>query len=342
MKFPLVSIIIVNFNGKEVFGDCLRSLEKIKYPNWELILVDNGSSDNSQNMVNDFNLSFKNFILIQNNRNLGFAPANNQGVEKSKGEYILLLNNDTKIIPDFLNKMVTKMEQDLSIGAMQPKIFLSDKRNILDNAGAYLTGTGFLNHWGFMEKDSQEFNQQRYIFSAKGACLLTRKKLINKIGLFDNDFVSYFEESDFCFRVWLAGFAVIFYPETYIYHKLGATSKKMDQIFVNFHAFKNRILSLFKNLSFINIFLILIPHIIIVLFLGIYYTLKFEFKKAWMIYHAIIWNVVYLSESLKKRSDVQKMRVKSDREIFKYILKETNFAGMFSHFKKVEANFNAE
>lgn len=342
MKSPLVSIIIVNFNGKAVLGDCLKSLEGLKYPNWELIFVDNGSSDNSQNIVKDFKLSYKNFILVQNDKNLGFAPANNQGVKKSQGEYILLLNNDTKVIPDFLDKMISKMQQDNTIGAMQPKIFLMDQDNLLDNAGAFLTRTGFLNHWGFMQRDSEEFNSEKYIFSAKGACLLTRKKLVDKIGLFDDDFVSYFEESDFCFRVWLAGFTIIFYPQTHIYHKLGATSKKMNQIFVNFNAFKNRILSLLKNLSAMNLFFILIPHIIIVFFLGVYYTFKLELKKAGMIYQCLLWNIIHLPQSLRKRSIVQKIRIKSDQEIFQYILKDVDFLEMLSHFKKVEANFNAK
>ncbi len=339
MTDPLVSIIIVNWNGKEVFSDCLKSLQKIYYPNWELIVVDNGSYDGSNNLVKDFTLTLKRYYLIQNKKNEGFANANNQGFKKSNGKYILLLNNDTKISPSFLNTMIERMEQDKLIGAMQPKILLMDQPGLLDNAGSFLTGSGFLQHWGFMQKDGSEFDKETEVFSAKGACLLIRTEVIEKIGLFDDQFISYFEESDFCYRVWLAGYKVIYFPKTYIYHKLGATSKKMDQIFVNYNAFKNRILSLFKNLSLLNLIRILIPHLFIVAFLGFYYLIKLEFSKSGMIFSAIIWNITNLSQALKKRTETQRMRIKSDSEIFQKIYKPIDIRDMFLHFKKVEANF---
>ena len=336
---PKVTIIIVNWNGKEVFADCLKSLEKLIYPNWELIVVDNGSLDGSKGLVSNYNLGFKEYILIENSKNLGFAPANNQAIEKSTGEYILLLNNDTKITPDFLSIMVEKMEQDESIGAMQPKIYLSDLPGYLDNAGAFLTPSGFLQHWGFKKKDGAEFDKEKFIFSAKGACLLTRKSLVDKIGLFDNDFCSYFEESDFCFRVWLAGLTVLYYPKAHIFHKLGATSKKMNQYFVNYNSFKNRILSLLKNLNGLHLITILFPHLLIVAGLGFYYLIKLEFRKSWMIFSSILWNVINIFSSIDKRIKVQSLRKVSDNDIFPYILEDVKLTDMFSHFKKVEANF---
>lgn len=339
MLRPKVSILIVNWNGKDVFKDCLESLEKLTYPNWELILVDNGSTDGSENLVSNYTLKFKEYILIKNSKNLGFAPANNQGVKRSTGEYILLLNNDTKVTPLFLSTMVDKMEQKNEIGVMQPKIYLSDMGGYLDNAGAFLTPSGFLQHWGFKKKDGVEFDEEKLIFSAKGACLLTRKSLVDKIGLFDNDFGSYFEESDFCFRVWLSGFKVLYYPKAHIFHRLGATSKKMNQYFVNYHSFKNRILSLFKNLDGLHLVTILIPHLGIVLGLGIYYLIKLDFKKSWMIFSSLLWNLMNIFSSLNKRIKVQSLRKVSDSEIFPYILENVKLTEMFAHFKKVEANF---
>lgn len=336
---PKVSILIVNWNGKEVFKDCLEALEKLTYPSWELILVDNGSIDGSENLVSDYKLNFKEYILIKNPKNLGFAPANNQGIKRSSGEYILLLNNDTKITPDFLSIMVDRMEQEQEIGAMQPKIFLSDLEGYLDNAGAFLTTSGFLQHWGFKKKDSNEFDNERLIFSAKGACLLTRKALVDKIGLFDDDFGSYFEESDFCYRVWLAGFKVLYYPRARIYHRLGATSKKMNQYFVNYHSFKNRILSLFKNLETKNLIMILIPHLVIVSGLSFYYLLRLDFKKSWMVFSSLLWNLGNIFSSINKRIKVQSLRKVSDDDIFPYILENVKLSDMFAHFKKVEANF---
>jgi len=336
---PKVTIIIVNWNGEEVFPDCLKSLQELTYPNWELVVVDNGSLDGSENLVSNHNLKFKEYILIKNSKNLGFAPANNQGVKKSTGEYILLLNNDTKVTPDFLSIMVEKMERDRQIGAMQPKIYLLDLPGFLDNTGAYLTRSGFLQHWGFKKKDGGGFDKERLIFSAKGACLLTRKSLVDKIGLFDNDFGSYFEETDFCFRVWLAGFKVLYYPKANIFHKLGATSIKMNQYFVNYHSFKNRILSLFKNLDGPHLITILLPHLLIVTGLGFYYLIKLEFRKSWMIFKAILWNLINILNSFSKRMEVQRLRKVADDDIFPFIMEDVKLTQMFAHFKKVEANF---
>ena len=208
---PLVSIIIVNWNGGEVFRQCLQTLSGLTYPKFEIILVDNGSTDGSQEYYQVFKSLVRKVKVVKNKTNLGFAPANNQGVKLARGEYVLLLNNDTKVEANFLHKMVARMQSDPSIGALQPKIYMIDNPNNLDNAGSFLTWTGFLYHWGFGSIDTAEFSKERLVYSAKGACLLTRKEIIAKLGLFDDAFVSYFEESDFCGRIWLAGYKVIYF-----------------------------------------------------------------------------------------------------------------------------------
>lgn len=338
-KYPLVSMIVINFNGGEVWKDCLRTLEKISYPNWELILIDNGSADGSDHLVEDFKLGLKNYIFIHNEINLGFAYPNNQGFEKSKGKYILLLNNDTKVPPDFLTKMVIRMEKDPGIGAMQPKILLSDMEGYLDNAGTFINKLGLLDHWGFMKEDSKEYNRARNIFSAKGACLLTRRDIIQKIGLFDNDYFAYFEESDFCWRVWLSGYRVYYFPETYIFHKLGHTSKKIESTFVNYHSIKNRIASLIKNLNGVNLFLILVPHLILINLLGIYYLFTFQFKKFRMIAKSLYWNIKNLKHTLTKRKNIQKWRKISDSKLFELVGSPLSLKELFKHFLKVEKNY---
>lgn len=338
-KSPLVSIIIVNWNGGQIFNNCLRSLSRLKYPNFELIIVDNASQDSSQNLYKKFASLASKTILIKNDQNLGFAPANNQGALRARGKYILLLNNDTKVPSNFLKSMVNKMETDQTIGAMQPKIFLMAQANLLDNAGSFLTNTGFLEHWGFMKKDSLEYSTERDIFSAKGACLLTRKKIINQVGLFDDDFVSYFEETDFCWRIWLAGFRVIYYPNSFIYHMLGQTSKKMNQYEVNYNSFKNRLRSLYKNLEVKNLVKIFGLHLTIYIGLIVYYLAKLQFKKASMIWRSIIWNVVNFRQTNQKRQLVQKRRKVNDDKILSSLMHSTNIFDMLNHFQKVESNF---
>lgn len=322
---PLVSIIIVNWNGGEVFENCLNSIKKIDYPNFELIIIDNGSTDGTQRHAQ-----------IKNKTNLGFAPANNQGVKLAKGKYALLLNNDTKVTKDFLSLMVDRMESDNSIAVIQPKILMMDKPGFLDNAGSFFTKIGFLEHWGFGQKDSKEFDKEKEIFSAKGACMLVRKDLVDKIGLFDSNFVSYFEESDFCWRVWLNGFRVIFYPKAKIYHKVGFTIKRLDVGNINYHYYKNRITSLIKNLGFLNLITIVPIHLSISLGISLAFLVRGKPKNSVMIAKAIFWNIKNISKILSKREDVQKLRIISDREIFRKLSKKVDLSKFFNDFKRVE------
>lgn len=322
---PLVSIIIINWNGGKVLDNCLRSIKKSNYSNYELIVVDNGSSDGSQK-----------YAQIKNNKNLGFAPANNQGLKLAKGKYILILNNDTRVTESFLSKMVLKMENTSDIGVIQPKIYMMDKKGYLDNAGSFFTKIGFLEHWGFGKKDSKEFDKETEIFSAKGACMLIRKSIIDKIGLFDSDFVSYFEESDFCWRVWLLGYKVIFYPKATIYHKVGFTIRRLDVGNINYHYYKNRISSLIKNLNLLNLLIILPVHLVISLGISILFLLRCNVKNSILIIQAVYWNLINLPKLLRKRNKIQDIRIASDRQIFRKLSKPVDFRKFFADFKRVE------
>jgi len=148
------------------------------------------------------------------------------------------------------------------------------------------------------------------------------------------------EESDYCFRVWLAGYKVLYIPTTFIYHKVGFSyTKKMNTISVNYNSFKNRILMLYKNLETKNLILILTSHIFVLLLLSLYYLVKLQFSKSSMIIRAIIWNILNIKKSYIKRQKVQSFRKLSDDELFKNIMQGFNIKEMLMHFAKVEANF---
>jgi len=322
---PLVSIVIVNWNGGKVFENCLNSLSKIDYPRQELVVVDNGSTDGTEK-----------YATIRNKNNVGFAKANNQGYKKAKGEYILLLNNDTRVEKYFLTKLIARVEKDPGIGVIQPKILVMDKPTHLDSVGSFLTWTGFLEHCGFLARDGKKYNQEFPVFSAKGACMLIRREVIEKVGLFDSDYISYLEETDFCWRVWLAGYKILYYPKAKILHKVGMTSKRLSQTVVNYHSFKNRIATLFKNLSGFNLIFIGVVHLIIITGLSFYYLIRFHFREAIMIWRALFWNFIHLPDLTAKRSKAQGMRKISDRELFKIILRPFNWKSMFTHFLRSE------
>ncbi len=333
---PLVSIIIVNWNGGKIFKKCLNSLSKIKYKNWELIVVDNGSIDKSEEFPR---LIIKNKIsVIKNIKNVGFASANNQGALLSKGKYILLLNNDTVVSEDFLSILVNRMEESRNIGVLQPKIFLLDKSGYLDNTGSFFTKIGFLKHQGFLESDTGQYNKEQEVFSVKGACMLLNAELVRKIGLFDDDFFSYFEESDFCWRVWLDGKKVIYYPKAYIYHKVGFTIRRLNVRDLNYHYYKNRVCSLIKNLELKNLVLILPIHIIISLSICSVFLVRGNFRNSYMIIKALIWNIVNLVSTLNKRANIQSKRKISDKYIFNYLTRHIDWIRYWNDFKRIESD----
>jgi GT2 family glycosyltransferase len=325
MKKPKVSIIIVNFNGGEIFKDCLSSVKKLNYPNYQLVIVDNASSDGTEK-----------YATIRNKKNLGFVGGNNIGVEKSSGKYILLLNNDTTVSPDLLNVLVDKMETDPKIGVLQPKIYLMDKLDYLDNAGSFFTKIGFLDHWGFMKKDDKEFDKEKEVFSAKGACMLIRKDLVDSVGLFDKDYFAYFEESDFCWKAWLYDKKVVYYPKTYIKHKVGFTTKTQNVNFLNYLYYRNRICSLIKNLETKNLLWIIPVHIFISLGIAFIFLIRGSWSNCLLILRAVKWNILNINSTLKKRKQIQKIRKISDNEIFTRVGRKVDLNKFFSDFKRVE------
>lgn len=326
---------MANWNGGKVYEDTLWSLSKISYPNWELIAVDNGSTDGTVDLSEDPKFKFSKTKLIRNKTNLGFAPANNQGYDVSKGKYVLLLNNDTLVEKDFLEVMVEKMETDPTIGVLQPKIKIMDNPKLLDNAGSFLTRIGFLHHWGFMRRDSKEYDKERDVFSTKGACMLIRQDVIKKVGLFDGDFMSYFEESDFCWRSWLIGYKSTYYPKTFIRHKVGFTIRRLDVGNLNWHYYKNRICSLVKNLGPVNLLTVFPSHLLVSLGISFAFLAKGQINSSLIIWKALWWNVVNIKKTLAKRVKIQKMRTISDGEIFTKLAVPVDWKAFFGDFKRV-------
>ncbi|KKU10931.1 MAG: putative glycosyltransferase [Candidatus Woesebacteria bacterium GW2011_GWB1_45_5] len=330
-KPPLVSVIITNWNGGELYKKCIKSLSEIDYPKWELVVVDDASTDDS------FKTPLpKSSKLIINKKNVNFARANNIGYGYAKGKYILLLNNDTLVPRDFLTNMTERMEADSNIGVLQPKIRLMDSPGYLDNAGSFMTRIGFLHHWGFGRKDSEEFDKEKEIFSAKGACMLIRNEIIKKSGLFDEDYISYFEETDFCWRILLMGYKVLYYPGTEILHKVGFTTKRINVLQINYNSYKNRIATLIKNLGFFNLTFILPAHLVVSCGIAAAFALKGQFNNSFMIIRAIWWNIVNLQKTLSKRSKVQALRKVSDGEIFRSLMAPVDWKGFFGDFKRIE------
>lgn len=340
MIYPKVSIIILNYNGKKWLKRCLPTVKKIKYKPLEVIIVNNGSTDDSHEFVKK---NYPEFRLIELQPNRGFAGANNAGVRAAFGKYVLLINNDTEVPPNFLDPMVNRMEKDKTIGVIQPMIRSLRKKSVLDAACSFLTSTGFQYHYGYYQPyKKKQYNKEHFVYSAKGACLFTRCREYLKFGGLDEDFVCYVEESDFCHRMWLAGYKVLYLPQSYMYHWGGGDMSVMEKSEMTiFRSFRNRYYSYIKNLSLLELIRLLPMHLIFseamifsALLRGIIrYGLAAQLGTLWWIFH--------LPRILKKRSYVQRRIRKVKDSDFLPLIKHDPPLSYYPHFlRNPEAKYD--
>lgn len=330
MDLPLVSIILVNYNGKNYIKQCIQSILKSEYKNFELVVVDNDSSDQSLDDIKEELGDFR-IKIVRNSKNLGFAEANNIGVNHTKGKYVALLNIDTIVHSTWLEELLWVMEHDCTIGVAQPKLLSLDDHTTYDSAGDYLDffGNCFRRGGSWYEKDNGQYDIVQDIFSARGAALITRKEIIEKIGLFDDNFFMFFEDFDFCWRVRLYGKRVVFVPQAVVYHKGGGISTtQQSSESANMHAFKNQFICLIKNYNTHNMIKYAILYLIIYLTTGLFlfepFIIKRNDKKAWIKgrLQAYYWIFSNIRKLRNRRNDVQHtIRKVPDSEIMKYMVR---------------------
>ena len=254
---PLVSVIILNYNCRRYIERCLAAVRAISYPNLEVIVVDNASSDGSADLVGQ---KYPFVQLLRNSENLGFAAGNNVGISKAKGDYVFLLNPDTEVDPMCVKWLVEVMSQNPEIGVCGAKILTLDKKYIIQHAGGKYHVIGIAIDRGVLEVDKGQYDRVEEVTFVCGAAMFIRKKLIWEVGLLDPSFFLYHEDVDFCIRTWLHGFKVVFVPEAVVYHKQGtsvveAFAKRPSRPIVVFHKHKNTLSILLKNFPVFTILL---------------------------------------------------------------------------------------
>lgn len=230
LRQPKVMIVILNWNGKDDTIVCLDSLSKLDYTNYEVIVVDNGSTDGSQKEIKR---RFPMVKLVENKENLGFAKGNNIGIrialEDSNVKYIFLLNNDTKVEPNCLTELIKVAETDGRIGIVQPKMLRMNDPRIIDS-------TGHVFSWGrIVDRGCGKVDKGQYdckldiIGGCAGACLY-RREMLEEIGLFDESFWAYYEDAELSWRAYKRGWKAKYVPSAIVYHKRGATTNKCEEI----------------------------------------------------------------------------------------------------------------
>jgi GT2 family glycosyltransferase len=211
---PLVSIIVLNYNAGKLLHNCIESLQKLDYDNIEIIVVDNISTDNSQNECKE---KFSNIKLIQNNENIGYCGGNNVGIKQAKGEFILVLNPDTIVESNLISEILTAYRKN-GDGLYQPKILSLDNKEILQSTGnmIHIFGFGFARDKG--KSDNTKSNEIDSIGYASGTCLFSSRKIFEKLGFFDEFLFLYHDDLDLGWRAKQRGIKSYFVPNTAIYH----------------------------------------------------------------------------------------------------------------------------
>jgi len=219
---PRVTVVVLNWNGKEDTLNCLNSLSSVVYPNYRILVVDNFSTDGS---IQFFEELYPNIDIIQNPKNLGFAEGNNVGIRRALedgADYVLLLNNDTVVDRYFLDRLVEAAESDHAIGFAGPKVYYlgKDANRIISFAGGALNlWVGRSRHRGLDQLDSGQYDDLAEVDYVEGSCVLAKKTALDHIGLLDPTYFSYWEDVDWCTRGWNAGYKSIYVPNARIWHK---------------------------------------------------------------------------------------------------------------------------
>ena len=221
---PLASVIVLNYNGKDYLANCIESVLASKYENFEVILVDNASTDGSLKTTQQHFGSDPRLKTIQNPANLGFSVGNNIGFEHCRGEYVVFLNNDTVVERDWLANLVAAMEKDPTIGLAQSKILMMDSKKI--QTAGWLFSNYLVRKQALGENRDQETQYQPTfeVSVASGASMIARRDLINEVGLFDPKIPFFYDDTLLSFKVWLANKRVVTVDNSRIRHMMGATN----------------------------------------------------------------------------------------------------------------------
>lgn len=261
-----VSVVIPNFNGMAYLDGVLSSLERQTIDNFEVILVDNGSTDGSCAFVA---AEYPWVHMIQLPENYGFSRAVNEGIHAARSPYVLLLNNDTEAEPDFLEEMVASLRRHKKAFSCQARMIQLHDRDKMDDAGNYYCALG----WAYAKgkgRDINNYNKEQKIFSTCAGAAIYRKKIIDRIGDFDEEHFAYLEDLDIGYRARINGYENWYAPKAKVYHVGSGTSGSRYNQFKIRYSSRNNIYLIYKNMPLLQIILNL-P------FLAVGFLIKFLF-----------------------------------------------------------------
>jgi GT2 family glycosyltransferase len=274
---PLVSVIILNFNGASLLEECISSVEKTVYAPLEIVVVDNNSTDGSLELLT----SFPAVKVIRNKKNYGYAEGNNIGISQSNGKYFVTLNNDVTIEPDWLNKPVALLEENERIGAISCRQMSYHDKTRIDGLFHFFKPDLTLIPLGEgrLPDEDPRYRMTGRVFSVNGGSAVIRRKMFDEVGRFDARFFAYLDEVDLCMRAFLHGWWSVYVPEAVVYHK-GSVSFKKTGVRKYFYRERNRFWFLYKYFPVSFIIKHLLPVVIMELRVVRVMCIKF-FKPGW-------------------------------------------------------------
>jgi hypothetical protein len=289
---PLVCVIILNWNGYDFTAQCLESLQHISYPNYIIVIVDNGSTDGSVQKLHDRYDSKVDVVSLSINE--GFAKGNNIGanyaIRKYNPGYILLLNNDTVVKEDFLSKMVYTAENIAETSVVVPKIMLSDDPKRIWYAGGRINRiSGLVKQYGRGRIDNLKYSKRKDVSFMNGCSPLIKTEVIQQIGLFDEIFFATSEDADFSLRIAKQGTKIIYEPDAIVYHKVGISQEANKGQWFSFYLATRSVILLKRKYSKFPLLAISIIYLMIrwVLYLELKFLLMGEYKICVAIFYGL-------------------------------------------------------
>ncbi len=292
---PAVAIILVNWNGLSVTRQCIESLRLLTYRSFHIIVVDNGSEDDSAvTLANEYS----DIIVLRSPTNLGFAGGNNIGFRYAFQQgytYILMLNNDTIVESDFLNHLVDYMDAHPTIGAIQPRIHFEHDRTLIWNGGSYhAVWPGFFYASGVLRKPVNITMQPKHVDWITGCAFLTRSSILQETGLLAENMFMYSEDVDLSMRIKALGYSLIYHPQSVIYHIAGMSNKSKEKgkegfvhPLVHYYNQRNRIWVLKKYTPWYAIPTAVICNFFYILLIMGYFAIRGRFTKLRAVLNAV-------------------------------------------------------
>lgn len=289
-NYPLVSIVTVNYNQSEVTCKLIESLNKISWPNFEIIVIDNNSTKDSPEIIKQ---RFPNIIYVANPINYGFAAGNNFGLMRARGEYVLLLNNDIEVPEGFMEPLIDKLEGNPGIGAVSPKIKFYYQPDTIQYAGYTPINPITMRNFsiGYWQKDEEKYNEDRETPYAHGAAMMVPMRVVKEVGLMSYIFFLYYEEADWCARISHAGYKMYYVGNSYVLHKESVSTGKLSPLKI-YYQNRNRLVYMRRNIEGKTFYLSMMYQLFVAIPKNAFkFLLKGKIKLFLAYYQAIGWNI---------------------------------------------------